>query len=315
MPAAGSTSANAGVPRVTSVGAGRKLKRPESVAGYLFIAPAMIGFLLFVLGPLLAVLAISLTKYDVLTAPEFVGVENYTRMLTDERLHTTFRNTIIYVIAAVVIMNALALLLAIALNRNLPQFVRNLLRSTYFFPSLVGLVYVSTIWQAMFQQDTGIINYYLDLVGGPRPDWLNGPQLSLVSVVIVDIWRNVGFGMLILLAALQDVPRELVDAAKVDGARPSKIARHVLIPLITPAIFFNVTMTLIGAFQIYESIIVLTGGGPGDNSRSIVMYLAEIGFQNFQMGYASAIAVVLLLFIVALTGLQFYLRRRWVHVG
>jgi multiple sugar transport system permease protein len=132
-------------------------------------------------------------------------------------------------------------------------------------------------------------------------------------VVIVDVWRNVGFGMLIMLAALQDVSPELVDAARVDGAKPRSVFWHVTLPAITPALFFNITMTVIGAFQIYESVIVLTGGGPGDNSRSVVMYLAEVGFQRFDMGYASAISVSLLFVIVILTALQFWIRRLWVQ--
>jgi multiple sugar transport system permease protein len=131
-------------------------------------------------------------------------------------------------------------------------------------------------------------------------------------VIIVDVWRNVGFAMLIYLAALQDVPRDLEEAAKVDGANAWQSFRKVTVPLISPAIFFNVTLTIIGAFQIFESIIVLTDGGPGDASRSVVMYLAERGFEQFRMGYASAIAVTLFLIIMSLTLVQFRLRRRWV---
>jgi multiple sugar transport system permease protein len=285
----------------------------EAVAGWLFVTPAMIGFLAFVLGPLLAAIGISLTKYDVLTPPEFAGLGNYTRMLDDDRLLRSYGNTVIYVAAAVVLMNAIGLTLAVLLNQRFPRWITYVLRSAYFFPSLVGLVYVATIWQALFQKDTGIINYYLSLAGGPRPDWLNSPHGSIATVVIVDVWRNVGFGMLILLAALQDVPRELVDAARVDGASPWRVFRHVTLPAISPALFFSITMTVIGAFQIYESVIVLTGGGPGDSSRSVVMYIAEKAFQDFDMGYASAIAVSLFAVILVMTALQFRIRRRWVH--
>jgi multiple sugar transport system permease protein len=287
--------------------------RKGSGTPYAFIAPALIVFLAFVLGPLIAAVYISFTKYDIFTSPTFVGLANYRHMLHDERLHRSYLNTFFFVACAVVIMNVLAVALAVMLNRKLPRPVVYILRSAYFFPSLVGLVYVATIWQALFQQDTGIINYYLSLTGGPRPDWLNGPHLSSVSVVIVDVWRNVGFGMLIMLAALQDVSPELVDAARVDGAKPRSVFWHVTLPAITPALFFNITMTVIGAFQIYESVIVLTGGGPGDNSRSVVMYLAEVGFQRFDMGYASAISVSLLFVIVILTALQFWIRRLWVQ--
>jgi len=288
-------------------------RRSEAATGYLFIGPAVIGFLLFVLGPLVAAAYLSLTKYDIVTAPKFVGLDNYTRMLTDERLHTTYLNTIIYVLAAVVLINGFALVLAVLVNRKLPAGISQILKSAYFFPSLVGLVYVSVIWQALFQQDTGIINFYLTSVGAPRIDWLNGDVAGKVTVIIVDTWRNVGFAMLIFVSALQDVPKDIMEAAEIDGAGPWTRFRRVTAPMISPAIFFNVTITMIGAFQIYESIIVLTGGGPGDSTRSIVMYIAELAFQKFRMGYASAIAMTLFLIILALTAVQFRMRRRWVH--
>jgi multiple sugar transport system permease protein len=294
------------------VGAGA-MRRREALAGYLFITPATLGFLCFVLGPLIAAIAISLTRYDILNPPEFVGLDNYTEMLGDGRLRRAYLNTFVYVVAAVVLMNTLAVVLALALNRPYPRPISTVLRSAYFFPSLVGLVYVSTIWQAFFQKDTGIINYYLGLVGIDAVNWLNGPTLSLTTVIIVDVWRNVGFGMLILLAALQDVSPELVEAARIDGAGRWNEFRHVILPAISPALFFSITMTVIGAFQIYESVVVLTNGGPGDSSRSVVMYLAEIGFQQFELGYASAIAVSLFAIVAALTAIQFGLRRRWVH--
>jgi multiple sugar transport system permease protein len=134
-----------------------------------------------------------------------------------------------------------------------------------------------------------------------------------VAVIIVDTWRNVGFAMLIYVSALQDLPKEILEAAEIDGAGPWRKFRKIIVPMISPAIFFNVTMTMIGAFQIYESIIVLTGGGPGDSTRSIVMYIAELAFQNFKMGYASAVAMTLFLIILVLTAIQFRMRRRWVH--
>lgn len=287
-------------------------RRQEAATGYLFILPSFLGFLLFVVGPLIAAALISFTKYDILKPPRFIGLDNYTRLLDDPRFVQSYGNTALYVVAAVILMNGLALILAYMLNRRLPGPVRYVLRSAYFFPSLVALAYVAIIWQALFQKDTGIVNYYLTQLGGPRIDWLNAPGWSNVSVIIVDVWRNVGFGMLIFLAALQDVPRDITEAAEVDGASQWTIFRKITLPIISPAIFFNVTLTVIGAFQIYESVIVLTNGGPGDGSRSIVMYLAERGFAQFQMGYASAIAMTLFVIIMVLTLVQFRLRSRWV---
>jgi multiple sugar transport system permease protein len=287
-------------------------RRREALSGYLLILPSYLGFIIFVAGPVLAALFYSFTRFDLLTPPEFIGLDNYERMLGDSRLHRTYGNTFVYVIAAVVGITGFGLLLAVMLNRHLPRTLRYIVRSAYFFPSLVGLVYVSIIFQAMFQFDVGIINYYLGLIGLGPIRWLNSPEGAMMSVIIVDVWRNVGLAMLIFLAALQDVPRDMEEAATVDGANGWQVFRSIQIPVISPAIFFVITITMIGAFQIFESIIVLTGGGPGDASRSVTMYLAQRGFEQFRMGYASAIAMSLLVILVVLTLIMFRLRRRWV---
>jgi multiple sugar transport system permease protein len=308
------TRPHAGVDASKSAPAeGRSPARRESLTGYLFIAPSVMGFLLFVLGPLIAAALLSFTTYDVLTPPEFNGLANYRRMLEDGRLATVYGNTIVYVLAAVVLINGFALGLAVLISQRLPKVLTYLFRSAYFFPSLVALVYVSIIWQALFQKDTGIINYYLTEAGGPRVDWLNSPTWSKVTVVVVDTWRNIGFAMLIYVAALQEVPRDYYEAARIDGAGPWTMFRRITVPLISQATFFNITTTVIGAFQIYESIIVLTRGGPGDSSRSVVMYIAEKAFNDFDMGYASAIAMTLFVAVLVTTLVQFRIRRSWVQ--
>lgn len=288
-------------------------RRRNALTGYAFTAPTIIGFVAFILGPLIAAIYLSLTKYNILTPPRFVGLDNYIRMFSDQRLAITYGNTILYVVAAVILINGFALMFAILINQKLPRALTYVFRSAYFFPYLVALVYVSIIWQALFQKDTGIINYYIAGLGGEKIDWLNSPQFSRVSVIIVDTWRNVGFSMLIYVAALQEVPKEMVEAAKVDGANEWQIFRRIIVPMISQATFFNITITIIGAFQIYESIIVLTRGGPGDASRSVVMYIAEVAFNKFDMGYASAIAVTLFVIIMLVTILQFRIRKSWVN--
>lgn len=287
-------------------------RRREAAAGYLLILPSYLGFIIFVAGPLIAAFYFSFTRFDLLSPAEFIGLDNYVRMLSDARLHRVYGNTVVFVLAAVVGITGFALLLAVSLNRRLPTSLRYIVRSAYFFPSLVALVYVSIIFQALFQRDTGVINYYLGLAGLGPVDWLNSPTGAMASVIIVDVWRNVGFAMLIFLAALQDVPRDLEEAARVDGAGAWTTFRRIQVPFISPAIFFVVTITMIGAFQIFESIVVLTDGGPGDATRSVVMYLTERGFEQFRMGYASAIAVTLFLIILTITLVLFRLRRRWV---
>jgi multiple sugar transport system permease protein len=294
-------------------GMGKSRRRREALSGYLFVGPSVIGFLIFILGPLLAVIYFSFTRYDAISPPEWRGLANYERLLTDDRLRQIYLNTVIYVVAAVILINGIALLLAVVINQRLPRVLTSIFRSVYFFPSLVSLVYISLIWQALFQRDTGLVNYYLHALGGEPVNWLNSTSTSRWTVVIVDTWRNVGFAMLIYVAALQDVPKELEEAAQLDGAGAVTLFRRITVPMISQAIFFNVTITVIGAFQIYESVIVLTNGGPGDSTRSVVMYLAEQAFSNFQIGYASAIAITLFLIILAATLIQFRIRRSWVH--
>lgn len=303
-------------PAATSVAAGSgraTQRRRDARAGYLFVGPSLIGFVAFVLGPLVAVVYFSFTRYDAISPPRFAGLANYERLLTDQRLHHVYLNTVLYVIAAVVLINSLALVLAVLVNQNMPRFLALVFRSVYFFPSLVSLVYISLIWQALFQHDTGLVNYYIGQAGVEPQNWLTSNGLSRWTVVTVDVWRNVGFAMLIYVAALQDVPKELEEAAQIDGAGAFTIFRRITVPMISQSIFFNVTITVIGAFQIYESVIVLTSGGPGDSTRSVVMYLAEQAFSNFQIGYASAIAITLFVIILVATLIQFRVRKSWVH--
>lgn len=291
---------------------GRHRRRREALSGYLFVSPSVLGFVTFILGPLVAVVYFSFTRYDVITDPQWVGLDNYRRLFSDARLQQVYANTLVYVVAAVLFINGIALVLAVLINQRLPRFLTYIFRSVYFFPSLISLVYISLIWQALFQRDTGLVNYYLQNVGVEPVNWLNSTSMSRWTVVVVDTWRNVGMAMLIYIAALQDVPKDLEEAAQIDGAGPFTIFRKITVPMISPAIFFNVTITVIGAFQIYESVIVLTQGGPGDSTRSVVMYLAEVAFSNFQIGYASAIAITLFLVILVATAIQFRVRKSWV---
>jgi multiple sugar transport system permease protein len=287
----------------------------EAAAGYLFTLPAVVLFLAFVAGPMVALGYLSFTDYDLVHPPEGAGLENFRRLLDDDRLRTTLGNTALFVVAAIVLMNGLGLLLASMLNRGLPGWLKLLLRSMYFFPSLVALTYISLIWQFMLNRDIGAVNYELGRIGLPAPNWLGGPNLAKFTVVTIDVWRNTGFAMLIYLAALQDVPHSLREAASLDGAGRWRTFWHVELPAISPSVLFNVVLTGIGAWQIFETVIVLTDGGPGDATRSVSMYIYELAFQSFDMGYAAAVSVVLFAIIISTTFLILSTQRRWVHYG
>jgi multiple sugar transport system permease protein len=285
--------------------------RKEAIAGLLFVLPALIGFITFVLGPMLATVAISLMKYDLFSAPTFVGLKNFQRILIDARLWKVFGNTATFAFFAVLGNVGLGVVLAVLLNRKMPRVLLYFYRAAYFFPSLVGLVFVAVVWQFLFQRDIGVINHYLGRIGIEPVGWLSNPQVALTSVIILDVWKNVGFAMLIAIAGLQGISSDYYDAARVDGAGRMRTFWQITVPLLSPTILFLVTMNTIGAFKVFESIVVLTNGGPGDATRSLVMYIYEQGFKSFNMGYASAISLLLLSLIVLVTAIQFVLSKRW----
>jgi multiple sugar transport system permease protein len=292
-----------------------KESQREALAGYLFILPTFLGYTAFILGPILAVIGISLTKYDILTPASFIGLDNYVRLFTDPRLRTVYGNTIFFTVFAVTFNVGIGLVLAVLLNRHIPGPLKYLFRSAYFFPVLVALVYSSIVWTYLYQKDTGIINYYLGLLNVAPIPWLSSKQWVLPSIIIMDVWRNTGFAMLVFLAGLQNIPLDYYEAAQLDGASRWQLFRHITLPLISPTLFFNLIIYMIGALQVFDSIMVLTKGGPGDASRSLVVFIYENAFQFFDMGYASAIAITLFVIIVIMTLIQFRLGRAWVHYG
>lgn len=300
-------------PRIARLSIQLSERKREAIAGYLFILPIYIGFILFILGPILAAAGISLTRFDILSGSEFIGLDNYKRMLGDMRLRTVYGNTFVFTVFAVFFNTALGLVLAVALNGRLPNVLRNLFRSIFFFPLLVAHTYIATIWQFLYQRDTGIINYYLGFLNIDPIPWLSSVQWVMASIIIMDVWKNAGFAMLIFLAGLQNIPRDYYEAAELDGAKDIQKFGRITLPLLSPTIFFVLVIFMIGALQVFDTIIVLTGGGPGDASRSIVMYIYELAFQRFDMGYASAVSMTLFVIIMILTLVQFVVGRRWVH--
>jgi multiple sugar transport system permease protein len=290
-----------------------RTRHREALWGFLFILPTYLGFAIFILGPVVAVAGMSFTKFDVLGGSVFTGLANYSRMLSDDRLRTVYANTFLFTIFAVFFNVSIGLALAVLLNRRLPQLVRNFFRSIYFFPLLVAHTYVAVIWQFLYQRDTGVINYYLSLLGLGPIAWLASPNWVLPSVIMMDVWKNTGFAMIIFLAGLQNIPRDYYEAARIDGAAALQLFLRITLPLLTPTIFFVLIIFMIGAIQVFDTIIVLTGGGPGDASRSVVIYIYEQAFQNFDLGYASTIAMTLFVVILTLTLFQFWFSRRWVH--
>ncbi|HEX6567081.1 MAG TPA: sugar ABC transporter permease [Chthoniobacterales bacterium] len=287
----------------------------EKLAGYFFVGPSLVGYLAFVLGPLIAAIGLSFTHYDVLSPPRLNGFGNYARLIADPRLATVYRNTAFFALASVSITVSLGVLLAVAVNQRLPGPLKYALRTAYFFPVLVGMIYAAMVWKFLFNRDLGVVNYYLHFFHVRPIAWLTSSSWALWSVILVYVWKNVGFTMLTTLAGLQNISREIYEAARIDGAMPVTAFFRITIPLLTPVLLFNVTITSINTLQEFDSMVALTNGGPGDASRSVVMYLYDKAFRSFDMGYASAIAVTLFGFIGLLTLLQLWGSRSWVHYG
>lgn len=299
--------------RLRRRGSATTAKQREARAGYLFILPTVLGYLIFILGPIVAAFFLSFTEYDILSSPQFTGFDNYSRMLGDARLRVVYGNTFVFTFVVVFANVILGLLLAVALNRNMPGPIRNIFRTVYFFPILVAMIYVSMIWQFWFSKDLGVINYYLEQVGLNPVSWLSSSQSALWSIIIVYIWKNIGFTMMTTLAGLQGISQDYYEASSIDGAGAIRQFFRITVPLVSPVLLFNLIISFINAFQEFDSMVVLTGGGPGDASRSIVYYIYERAFQSFDMGYASALALTLFVVIMVVTLLQFWLSRRWVH--
>lgn len=284
------------------------------MTAYLFTVPSFLGFLFFVLIPVIWVLVISFQNYNAFTGETtFAGLENFKTILFDNRSVAALKNTLWYTVMCSIGNTGLGLVLAVLVDDILPKKISVFFRSIYFFPSLVGLTFVAIIWQAFFQTDAGVINYYLGMIGISKIGWLSDQSFSKIAVWILDMWKNAGMSMLLILAGLQNVDHGLLEAAEIDGANAFQRFRKIIIPVASPQIFFVLIMNVTGALRIYESIYVLTGGGPGDSSRSLVMLIAEKGFTSFNYGEASALSILLLILIAFVTMIQFAGSKRWVH--
>lgn len=293
---------------------GRRTNRAQEViAGYLFILPAFVSLFIFLVAPILAAFVLVFMRYDVLSPPTWVGLNNLNELVGDARLRNVYWNTFRFVVFATFFNNILGLFLAMGINRAMPSVVKYLLRTALFFPVLTTTASLALVWNFLLTQDRGVVNYLLQQIGLQPIPWLSSSTWAMVSVVMFDVWRACGFLMVIYLAGLQAIPDVLYEAASIDGANQFQRMRYITLPLISPTAFFAIIISLIGAAQVFDNVWVLTGGGPGDATRIIVLYIYEIGFKRFEMGYAAAVSLTLFLILIALTLFQFRLSRRWVH--
>lgn len=286
----------------------------DDLRAYLFVSPWIISLLVFTAYPMLASLYFSFTKYNVVQPPEWVGLNNFQRMVTQDPLFwTAVRNTAYYALVSVPLSLAVALGLALLLNQEIRGI--GVYRTVFYLPTLVPVIASTLLWMVLLNPQNGLINTALEWLGLPRPGWLRSADWAKPSLILMSLWTGVGGAMLIFLAGLKDVPTSLLDAAMIDGANGWQRLRHVTLPLITPTIFFNLIMGIIGSFQVFGQALVAGGSGAGP-LNSLLMYMVLLyrnAFRSFEMGYASAMALVLFVVLVLLTLLVVRSSNYWVH--
>jgi multiple sugar transport system permease protein len=276
-----------------------------------FLAPTLIGLAVLSAGPILATLGISLTKWDMLTTPQFVGLDNYAKLLGDDRFLKALRNTAFYTIVSVPVGLALALALATALNQQIRGIAW--IRTAYFLPLVTSATAIALVWLWIYSP-SGPLNDLLAVFGIPPQRWVADPTLAMPSIIAMSIWQGLPANVIIFLAGLQGIPAEYYDAASVDGAGRRNRFRKITLPLLTPSIFFTGVLALIGAFQVFDQVYVMANPGkPGEATITLVYFIYEAGFRNFKMGYAGAASWIMFLIVAVATILYFRTQDRWVH--
>lgn len=286
------------------------MTRKRNITGYLFISPWLIGLACFTLFPLGYSFGLAFTDWNILEPAKFVGLRNFDKLAHDPNVRDSLKVTAIYVLSSVPLGTALSILLALLLNQNVKGM--RFFRTLFYLPSVVSGVAVSMLWIWIFEGNYGLLNTVLSWFGVKGPQWLTDSKTALLSIIIMSLW-GVGGSMVIYLAGLQGVPRSLHEAAELDGAGPLRRFWHITVPLLTPTVFFNLIMGLIGSFQVFTQALVMTGGGPGNATLFYVLYLYQNAFQFFKMGYASALGWVLFVIILVLILVLFQTSGRWVY--
>lgn len=285
------------------------LLRREARDAFIFILPWLLGFLAFTAGPMLASLYISFTRWEIVTSAKWVGFEQYTKLFADDRFWLSLYNTSYYVFVGVPLHLLMALLAALAINLNLRGI--RIYRTLFYVPSLTPVVANSILWVWIFHPQWGLANSFLNWLGLEGLYWLQDPRLAKPALIIMSFW-SIGGQMVILLAGLKGIPAALYEAADIDGATTWQRFWRITLPLLTPALFFNFIIAIIGAFQVFTQAYIMTDGGPNYSTLFYLLYLYRAAFENFRMGYASAMAWVLFVIVLIFTLIQFRLSDRWV---
>jgi multiple sugar transport system permease protein len=287
--------------------------RREAIEGYVCLAPWALGFLIWIAGPMLYSLYLSLTDSDVLSPPKWLGLANYERaFFVDDLFWSSLGRTFYYALLVVPAGVAGSLLAALLLNQKLRA--TNVYRTLYFLPHLTPAVAAALLWVWVLQPEFGLVNYLLGLVGIEGPAWFGSTEWAIPSIAMIALWNGIGGNrMMIFLAGLQGVPQELIDASEVDGANGWQRFRHVTLPMISPTIFFNLVLGIIAALQVFTTALIATRGGPANATWFYALHIYTNAFQYFSMGYASALAWIFFVIMFVFTAIQMGASRRWVY--
>ncbi|WP_169082457.1 carbohydrate ABC transporter permease [Paenibacillus sp. PL91] len=287
-------------------------KTKDIIVGYLFLAPAILLFLVFIAEPVVASIILSFTEYNIITPSKFVGLDNIKQFFQDDRLGLVYWNTFKYILILTPLHVILGLLLALAVQRKMAKGWKYFYRTVFYFPVLATSAAVAVAWSFIFNTDFGILNYFLSLFGIDAVPWMQSPNWVFLAVALYSFWKFIGNAFLYYFIGLQNIPETLYEAAEIDGADKIQRFFNITLPMLSPMLFFVLVTTLIGTTQIFDEPYLITGGGPGDASRSVNMYIYEIAFQHHEMGYASTVSISLFLVILLITAFQFSFSKKWV---
>jgi multiple sugar transport system permease protein len=288
-------------------------KVKDGIAAYLFLSPALFIFALFVGGPIVMTIFLGFTEYNILTPMKFIGITNFKNVLNNQQSITVILNTFKFVIVLVPLHVVIGLLLALGVTRKIPEKLKYFYRTSIYFPTIVTTASVAIAWTFLLNKDFGVINYYLGKLGIDAIPWLASATWTLPSIAMFSVWKFVGNSFMFYVIGLQNIPDSFYEAAQIDGANKFQAFFKITLPLLSPTIFFVITTTIIGAMQIFDEPFLITRGGPGDSSRTIAMHIYEKAFQSYDMGYASAFAIILLIIVLVITIAQFTLQKKWVN--
>lgn len=274
-----------------------------------FLLPNLIGFLTFIVFPLISSLAISFTNWDLISTMEFIGIENYKQLLSDNEFWSAFKHTITFIVGYLPLVMIFGLACALLLNRKVN--FRAFFRAAYFLPVVTSWVAVSLVWKWLFNPSYGLINYFLSFVGIDGLNWLQDENLAMPAIIITSVWKDIGFVMVIFLGGLQNISTSYYEAAEIDGANSWKKFWNITLPLLTPTTFFVTIISLINSFQVFDQVMIMTEGGPGGATNVLVQNIYNHAFRYFEMGYASAMSWILFIVIFVITLIQMRIQKRW----